>query len=57
MASQMWAEEFCNMLEGKETEYTLTDSGFVPRGNERKPLPGWDRVVKAAEKGKEQVNG
>lgn len=39
MASQMWAEEFCNMLDGKPTEYALQDSGYVPKGRERMPIP------------------
>ncbi len=39
MASQMWADEFCNLLEGKPPEYVLHDSGFVPHGHERRPIP------------------
>lgn len=39
MASQMWAEEFCNLIEGKEVEYQLNDSGYVPKGRERMPIP------------------
>lgn len=39
MASQMWAEEFCNMLEGKPAEYTFTDSKWTPKGRERMPIP------------------
>lgn len=39
MASQMWAEEFCNLIEGKDPEYTLFDSGYVPKGRERMPIP------------------
>jgi putative intracellular protease/amidase len=39
MATQMWTEEFCNVLEGKPPELSLRDSGFVPKGNERKPMP------------------
>lgn len=37
MATQMWAEEFCNMLEGKPPEYALTDSGYVPKGRLMRP--------------------
>ncbi len=36
MITQMWAEEICNMLEGKPPQYVLKDSGFVPKGRERK---------------------
>jgi len=39
MATQMWAEAFCDVLDGKEPEVKLYDSGFEPRGNERKPIP------------------
>jgi putative intracellular protease/amidase len=39
MASQMWAEEFCNMIEGKPPEYTFVDSGYTPKGRERMPIP------------------
>lgn len=39
MASQMWAEEFCNLIEGKPTQYDLQDSGYVPKGRERMPIP------------------
>lgn len=39
MASQMWAEEFCNLIEGKPTEYVLSESGYVPKGRERMPIP------------------
>ena len=39
MASQMWAEEFCNKIEGKKPFYTFTDSGYVPKGRERMPIP------------------
>lgn len=44
MASQMWAEEFCNLIEGKPTQYNLIDSGFVPMGNERKPIPAVENI-------------
>lgn len=46
MASQMWAEEFCNLIEGKPTQYKLQDSGFVPMGNERKPIPAVENIKK-----------
>jgi putative intracellular protease/amidase len=39
MASQVWAEEYCNVLEGKPQEHFFTDSKFVPKGRERKPIP------------------
>jgi len=39
MASQMWAEEFCNMIEGKPPEYSFVDSGYTPKGRERMPIP------------------
>ena len=36
MASQMWAEEYCNLLEDLPTEHVFELSGFVPRGRPRK---------------------
>lgn len=39
MLTEMWAEEYCNVLEGKPPEHILKDSGFVPRGRPRKPIP------------------
>ena len=44
MASQMWAEEFCNLIEGKEPEYTFNDSGYVPKGRERMPIPEVEKL-------------
>lgn len=39
MATQMWAEEICNRIEGKPQHYTFVDSGFRPKGHERKFTP------------------
>lgn len=39
MATQMWAEEFCNLIEGKPKQYTFVDSGYTPKGRERMPIP------------------
>lgn len=44
MAAQMWAEEICNVLEGKPQEHVLIDSKFVPRGRERRPIPEVERL-------------
>lgn len=52
MATQMWAEEFCNMLEGKPPQYVLSESGYVPRGHERKPIPAVEAIRRAQEKQK-----
>lgn len=51
MATQMWAEEFCNMLEGKPPEHILRDSGYTPQGNERKPIPVIEQIKKAKRSG------
>lgn len=51
MASQMWAIEFCNMLEGKPAEYNLRDSGYTPKGRERKLKPDVARAMAALRKG------
>lgn len=44
MITQMWAEEICNMLEGVPQQTVLVDSGFTPKGRERK-MPKDVRVV------------
>jgi putative intracellular protease/amidase len=49
MATQMWAEEFCNMLEGKEPQYVLQDSGWTPKGNERMPIPILEEMKQKAD--------
>lgn len=38
-ASEMWAEEICNVLEGRPPQYEFTESGFTPKGRERMPIP------------------
>lgn len=44
IASQVWANEFCNLLEGKPPEYNLQESGFAPKGRERKPIPAVENI-------------
>ena len=39
MITEMWAEEICNLLEGKPVQYEMHDSGFTPKGTERRMLP------------------
>ena len=39
MCTQVWAEAFCDLLEGKIPDIHLVDSGFVPGKVERKPIP------------------
>lgn len=39
MITQMWAEEICNLLEGKEPVHKFHDSGFTPKGSERRMSP------------------
>lgn len=39
MLSWMWAEEICNMLEGKPPQHNFVDSGFIPKGTERRMSP------------------
>jgi putative intracellular protease/amidase len=36
MITEMWAEEIANLIEGKPPLYSFTDSGFTPKGSERK---------------------
>jgi putative intracellular protease/amidase len=49
MASEMWIEEYCNVLEGKPPIYNLVDSGYMPKGRLRKPIPELERVKKILE--------
>jgi putative intracellular protease/amidase len=44
MASQMWALAFVEIMFGREVKETLTDSGFMPKGHERKPVPALERL-------------
>lgn len=53
MASQMWAEEFCNLLEGKPQQYSLVESHYTPRGNERKPIPVVEDIKRKLQNGKD----
>lgn len=46
MASQVWAEEFCNLIEGKPQQHFFTDSGYVPKGQERMPIQALEDVKK-----------
>ncbi len=39
MITQMWAEEICNVLEGKPLQHRMVDSGFIPVGSERRMAP------------------
>lgn len=39
MASQVWADEFCNLLEGKPQEHFFVPSPVVPKGKERLHKP------------------
>lgn len=39
MATEMWAEEFAGLLLGRPQKYFFHDSGYTPRGRERKPIP------------------
>lgn len=39
MVTHAWAEEFCNLIEGKQQENFFQPSEFTPKGGERKPIP------------------
>ena len=54
MASEMWAEEFCNVLEGKPQAIVLQDSGFVPQGKPRRIPPHLQKIMDIA--AREKVN-
>ena len=44
MATQLWAESFCDVLENKPVQIILKDSGFVAGKVERKPIPELERL-------------
>jgi putative intracellular protease/amidase len=44
MATQIQVEEFCNLMEGIPPQIVLQDSGFTPKGHERKPIPIVERI-------------
>jgi putative intracellular protease/amidase len=44
MASQIWAEAFCDVMFDREHSINLVDSGYVPKGHERKPIPAVERI-------------
>ena len=51
--SGMWAEEFCNLMEGKPQQYFLQDSGFQPNKKKRRMPPDVERVIARARNKKE----
>jgi putative intracellular protease/amidase len=50
MASEVWANEFCNLIEGIPQQAIFHDSGFVPKGRERKPNKEVARLLGLATK-------
>jgi hypothetical protein len=46
MASQMWAESFCDVLENKAPAITLHEVEFKGGQWERKPIPGVEYLKK-----------
>lgn len=44
MATQMWATAYCEVLEGLPPSIVLTDSGYMPMGRPRKPIPELERI-------------
>ena len=39
MMTQMWGDEICNVLEGKPPQFVFKDSGYTPKGTERRMSP------------------
>jgi putative intracellular protease/amidase len=56
-ASEMWTEEFCNLLEGKDTQYEFHPSGFTPTGKPRRPIPEVARLQEAIDRGRLREQG
>lgn len=55
MITQMWGEEICNLLEGKPPTYNLTESGYTPKGRERRmPKEVREMIDSAREKAKQR---
>lgn len=50
MMTQMWAESFCLVMDGKDGDPGLEDSGFQPGGWERKPDPDIEHMKDIARK-------
>ena len=50
MATQVWTETFCELLEGKEPTLKLEDSGFTPGVREAKPDPDLERLKNISRK-------
>jgi putative intracellular protease/amidase len=48
MLSEMWAEEIANMLEGLPPIYNLVESGYTPKGHERKMSPEVRQMIDRA---------
>jgi len=44
MATQMWVEAFCDVLENKDPNVRLVDSGYVPKGLPRRPDPDLEKL-------------
>lgn len=57
MMSQMWAEAFAEVLSGNNAHVALKDSGYVPKGRERKPIPTLEHLKEVYHRtGKTGVN-
>lgn len=52
MASQMWANAYSDVMHGVEPEITLVDSGYTPKGRERKPIPIVEKIKRIQERQK-----
>jgi hypothetical protein len=49
MASQMWANTYSDVMHGIDHEVKLVDSGYVPKGRERKPIPIVEKIKRIQE--------
>jgi putative intracellular protease/amidase len=57
MATQMWATEICNLVEGLPPSYTFTDSGYRPKGRLRRMPPGVGESIEEARQTRRANNG
>lgn len=53
MITEMWAEEICNLLEGKPQEHFFQPCGFMPKGRPRRLPPEIQSAIDTARARKE----
>jgi len=58
MATQMWVESFCDVLEGKAPQIKLKETGFDPGRREGKPIPALEHLKEVTKQtGRSRISG